>query len=242
MKRAVLLALVLVLALALVGCGQKTVEPDTVPLDESNQETIFIETPPPATPTPETTPPVVIVTPFPVPSVSPSPIPSQVTPETPTPEASPVATVAPTPDDYVGPTATEAEIAAGKAGYLSGDGVNLRAESNSHSRILDSFPYGTEFRILGYENGWAKVLVNGIVGYIYGGYVKEGMPANTPTTTTTTTTTTTNTAPATYNNNGNANVVVEAPNANTNGGPSYNQPYEPTVDEYGVASAVITFG
>ena len=239
MKRAVLLALVLVLALALVGCGQKAVEPDTVPLDESNQETIFIETPPPATPTPETTPPVVIVTPFPVPSVSPSPIPTQVTPETPTP--SPAATVAPTPDDYVGPTATEAEIAAGKAGYLSGDGVNLRAESNAQSRILDSFPRGTEFRILGYENGWAKVLVNGIVGYFAGNYVREGMPATT-TTTTTTTNTNTNTAPANYNNNGNANVVVEAPNGNTNGGPSYNQPSEPTVDEYGVASAVITFG
>ena len=224
MKRTAILALVLVLALLLAGCGQKTVEPDTVPLDESNQETIFIETPPPATPTPETTPPVVIVTPFPVPSTSPSPIPSQVTPETPTPEVSPVPTVAPTPDDFVGPTATEAEIAAGKAGYLSGDGVNLRAESNSSSRIL------------GYENGWAKVLVNGIVGYIYGGYVKEGMPANTPTTTTTTTT----------NNDGNANVVVEAPNGNattvTNNGGGNSSPSDPVVDEYGIASAVITFG
>ena len=237
MKRAVILVLVLVLALSLAGCGQKTVEPDTIPLDESNQETIFIETPPPATPTPETTPPAVIVTPFPVPSTSPSPIPSQVTPETPTPSVTPAATAAPTTtDNFVGPTATEAEIAAGKAGYLSGDGVNLRAESNAQSRILDSFAYGTEFRILGYENGWAKVLVNGIVGYIAGNYVKEGKA---PTTTTTTTTTTTN-------NNGNANVVVEAPNGNatvvTNNNGGYNAPSDPVVDEYGIASAVITFG
>ena len=184
MKKAVALVLVLTLALSLAACGltrksetvpeednQSAVVQDNQPADNTNPENnaaepgVAQQDPQPAVVTP-----AVVVTAFPAPSNTPAPTPT--VPPTPETTANPAASSAPTIKTKT--TATQEELNNAKEGYVSGDGVNMRDGIGTSAEVITSYPVGTKLQILGTENGWTKVSVNGTVGYIYSKYVATG--------------------------------------------------------------------
>lgn len=60
----------------------------------------------------------------------------------------------------------------GRIGVALGDGVNVRAAAGIDSNVVASVNYYETFSVLGWENGWYKVDVGGVVGYIREDYVK----------------------------------------------------------------------
>lgn len=60
-----------------------------------------------------------------------------------------------------------------KTGYVNVETVNLRKESNTTSEKLDSLKINTKVTILSEENGWYKVKVNDLTGYISKKYVSD---------------------------------------------------------------------
>ncbi len=178
MKKAVVLVLIVALALSLAACGlirksetvQETDTPNAALVTDDNSGTGTEnnanqggEQTQPAAVTP-----AVVVTAFPAPSNTPAPTPTVA----PTPEAA--STPAVTPGVKTKTTATEEELKNGKDGYVSGDGVNMRDGIGTSADVITSFPIGTKVLILGTENGWTKVSVNGTIGYIFSKYVAEG--------------------------------------------------------------------
>lgn len=204
MKRAAALALALVIALSLTACGlrrsetvqdEDTVQANVVTGDENstgeeNTGTVtvggaagsgqneIIDHSGAANQNVVITP-TVAVTPFPVPSNTPAPTPTVA----PTPGVSPTpnaaATPTPDPDVTIVPlaTATQAELNSAKAGYVNGNGVNMRAGVGTKTQILNTYNAGTNLLILGTQNGWTKVSVNGVVGYIWSEFVSTGNPS-----------------------------------------------------------------
>ena len=192
-RSAGLLLLVAVLVFSLAACGQRTVQEE--PVVEETKE-IVVETPPASpTPTPTPTPsvpPVAVTTvPMPMPSVSPT---VGIT-NTPEPEASDgtgaaVPTVSPSPSASPSPTPTpysyDAEFASTilpdgvtapentVEGYLNANGVNFRGGPSASAKIIGTFDSGTRVSILGTENGWTEVLINGVSGYVKSEYVSSG--------------------------------------------------------------------
>ncbi|MCR5145794.1 MAG: C40 family peptidase [Clostridia bacterium] len=53
-----------------------------------------------------------------------------------------------------------------KTMYVKPSGVNVRSESNTSSNIVDAIEMNTQVKVVGEENGWYKVEVNGVKGYI----------------------------------------------------------------------------
>lgn len=53
--------------------------------------------------------------------------------------------------------------------------VNLRAQSNTNSTILDVIPLGTRVYVIGdLASGWSQVVYNHQVGYVYSSYLMSG--------------------------------------------------------------------
>lgn len=52
------------------------------------------------------------------------------------------------------------------SGMITKNGVNFRAESNTNSQILAVLNSGTSVEILGTENNWYRIRVNGLTGYV----------------------------------------------------------------------------
>lgn len=53
--------------------------------------------------------------------------------------------------------------------------VNLRAQSNTKSTVLDVIPQGTCVYVVGdLANGWSQVVYNYQVGYVYSSYLMSG--------------------------------------------------------------------
>lgn len=183
MKKTVALILVLVLALSLAACGltrkSETVQPSpadgtlvtgndvqNTPADpNANNAAPGVEQSNPVVVTP-----AVVVTSFPVPSNTPAPTPTVA----PTPEANATPAVSATPGIQTKTTATQEELDNGRRGYVSGDGVNMRDGIGTKADVIASYAIGTPLLILGSENGWTKVSVNGVIGYIYSDYVEAG--------------------------------------------------------------------
>lgn len=190
---AAVLLLVFVLVFSLAACGQRNVQ--STPAVEETKE-IVVETPPASpTPTPTPTPsvpPVAVTTvPMPMPSVSPTvsitetPAPENATAAptaAPTASPSPSVTPSPTPTPYsydaafastiMPDTVTVPENAV--AGYINANGVNFRGGPSASARIIDTFDSGTYVDIIGAENGWTEVIINGIAGYVKSDYVVRG--------------------------------------------------------------------
>jgi len=103
-----------------------------------------------ATPEPE----VIEETPTPSPVATP-----EVTPE---PTAEPLVEATPTPEVTEEPEAiTEA------VGYINvSTYANLRKEPSTDATVLDTLLRNTEVKVLSEENGWSKVTVKGMTGYI----------------------------------------------------------------------------
>ena len=60
-----------------------------------------------------------------------------------------------------------------KVGYVNVESVNLRKESNTSSEKIDGLTKNTEVTILGEEDGWYKVKVNNLTGYISKKYISD---------------------------------------------------------------------
>jgi len=95
----------------------------------------------------------------------------EVTPE-PSPEATPVVTpeptVEPTITPEVTPVATEKPIQTEETvGYINvSTYANLRKEPSTEATVLDTLLRNTEVKVISEENGWSKVVVKGMTGYI----------------------------------------------------------------------------
>ena len=65
-------------------------------------------------------------------------------------------------------------------GYVNVTSVNVRAEANTTSEVIDSLSINTEVTILGEESDWYNVQVNGKTGYIATQYISnEKVPETT---------------------------------------------------------------
>lgn len=53
-----------------------------------------------------------------------------------------------------------------KTKYINSTTVNVRQEANTTSSIVTTVPINTEVQVYGEENGWSKVKVNNVEGYI----------------------------------------------------------------------------
>lgn len=60
-----------------------------------------------------------------------------------------------------------------KIGYVNVDTVNLRKDKSAESEKLDSLTKNTEVTILGEEDGWYKVKVKDLTGYISKEYISD---------------------------------------------------------------------
>ena len=204
-RSAGMLLLIAVLVFSLAACGQRTVQQpvESTPTVEPTKE-IVVETPPPSpTPTPTPTPsvsvpPVAVTTvPMPMPSVSPTvavtnePVPTDangnpITTASPTVSPSPSASPSPTPTPYSYDAAFASTIMPdsvtipenAEEGVINANGVILRGGPSASAVILDTFDIGTRVAILGMENGWVEVVVNGESGYIKSDYVTRGTYIN----------------------------------------------------------------
>jgi uncharacterized protein YraI len=105
--------------------------------------------------------------------------------------ASPTVSPSPTPSATTGTARTEvysadaafastinpdsANVPAGATnGYIVGNDVNFRGGPSASARLLGTYDSGTRVRILGTENGWTEVVINGVTGYVSSQYVSYG--------------------------------------------------------------------
>ena len=68
----------------------------------------------------------------------------------------------------------------GGYGYINANGVVLRGGPNGSAVILGTFDIGTIVAIIGVENGWTEVYIDGVMGYVKSEYVTHGVSANVP--------------------------------------------------------------
>ena len=197
-----LFLLIAVLVFSLAACGQRTVTEAPVesatPSVEPTKEVVVETAPPSPTPTPTPTPtvsvpPVAVTTvPMPMPSVSPTvavtnePVPTDANGNpitaSPTVSPSPSASPSPTPTPYSYDAAFASTIMPdsvtipenAQEGFINANGVILRGGPSASAVILNTFDSGTRVAILGIENGWTEVIVNGESGYIKSDYVTIG--------------------------------------------------------------------
>ncbi len=60
-------------------------------------------------------------------------------------------------------------------GYITGSSVRLRESPSMSAGILDELNSGTAVRITGVSDGWYRVIVNGMEGYVSASFVAEGI-------------------------------------------------------------------
>ena len=201
LQSAGLFLLIVVLVFSLAACGLRTVTESPVesatPTVEPTKEVVVETAPPSPTPTPTPTPtvsvpPVAVTTvPMPMPSVSPT-VAVTNQPVATDSAGNPVATAAVSPSPSVSPSPTPTPYSYDAAfassimpdsvtipdsaedGYLNSNGVNLRGGPSMSARVLGTYDSGTYAAILGTENGWTEVIINGDVGYVRSEYVNRG--------------------------------------------------------------------
>lgn len=103
-------------------------------------------------------------------------IPSQTTQPTSTPSAAP-SEIPGTGEEQ--PPATEtpqpSSVPAKESpGYISGNNVRFRSGPSMSSGIICELFYGNKVTITGYSGEWTAVIYNGVPGFVYSTYVKEG--------------------------------------------------------------------
>ena len=72
--------------------------------------------------------------------------------------------------------------ASGTAGTVKGNSVRLRSGAGLTYSVIGTYNNGTALTILSTENGWCKVVIGGVTGYMSADYVAQGTApaANTP--------------------------------------------------------------
>ena len=198
---AVLLMFCLIFTLA--ACGQRNSQPEATPPVEENKQVVVETAPPSPTPTPTPTPslPPATVTTVPMPMPSVSPTVSVTNSPSPDPAASPAVGASPAVSPSVSPSPTPAAAPVYSAdaafastiqpdtsllpantlpGYINANGVVLRGGPNGSAVILGTFDIGTIVAIIGVENGWTEVYIDGVMGYVKSEYVTHGVSANVP--------------------------------------------------------------
>lgn len=88
----------------------------------------------------------------------------------PNPEASSNPAVTPTPT----PEATQAPATEYKDAYIAGNNVRFRTQPTMTSSVICELFYGNPVSLITAHDGWAQVIYNDTVGYVYSDYVKEG--------------------------------------------------------------------
>ena len=68
------------------------------------------------------------------------------------------------------PTISETET---KIGYVSSDGLRVRKEPNTSSEEIDSLSKNAKLTIIGEEDGWYKIKIDGEIGYVSAKYVSD---------------------------------------------------------------------
>ena len=237
-RSAGMLLLIAVLVFSLAACGQRTVQPtvESTPTVEPTKE-IVVETPPPSpTPTPTPTPsvsPTVAVTNEPVPTdANGNPVASASPTVSPNPSASP----SPTPTPYSYDAAFASTIMPdsvtipenAEEGVINANGVILRGGPSASAVILNTFDIGTRVSILGMENDWVEVVVNGESGYIKSDYITRGTYVSSNVGTTAADYGT----GAVYIDDGTANGMVIVPNGPIGSGNHNTVPVTPAQEEY----------
>ena len=112
---------------------------------------------------PEVTPSPVVWTPAPTSAPTPVPTPTLI----PTPAPTPVPTPVPTP--YIPEITTTVSI----PGWINGNEVNFRELPGMGGEIITSYNRGKALTILGTENGWSKVQIDGVTGYVKAEYISD---------------------------------------------------------------------
>ena len=157
-KKIILCLTAVSLLLPLAGCGKRHLSPATEAWLYENMP--VVETPAPTaeavsvvwTPAPA-------VTPSPFPTFSPTPVP------TPFPTFSPTPAPTPAMQDFLSTTSRQ--------GWVNGRDVNFRKRPGMDAEVHTIVDFGKELTILGSQNGWTKVVIDGTVGYIKSEYVTE---------------------------------------------------------------------
>lgn len=60
-----------------------------------------------------------------------------------------------------------------KTGYVSAEGLIVRKEASTSSKELDSLSKNDKVEIIGEEDGWYKIKINGGIGYVSAKYVSD---------------------------------------------------------------------
>lgn len=165
-----LLLFVLLLSFLLAGCGRRSINPTV--------KAWLYEDVPSASPSPASsdnsgagteevspTPSPVVWTP--APTSAPTPVPTPVPAPDPTPAPTPIPTPSPAPAVADIPTTTNTP------GWISGNEVNFRELPGMEGKIITSYNRGKALTVLGSENGWSKVVLDGVTGYIKSEYVSD---------------------------------------------------------------------
>ena len=155
-QKTILFLLAAAAVFSLAGCGKRK-------LNSATEAWLYDEsTPaPPAAVSPTlesvvwTPAPTFLPTPSPVPTFSPTPMP----------------TFSPTPMPT--PSLQDFSATTSRQGWVNGDDVNFRKLPGTGSDVITSYDKGKELTILGTQNGWTKVLIDGVSGYIKAEYVTD---------------------------------------------------------------------
>lgn len=90
----------------------------------------------------------------------------------PNPEVTPTPNTTGTPTQT--PTPTQAPSAQYKDAYITGNNVRFRMQPTMTAGVICELFYGNPVQLITAHDGWAQVIYNDVVGYVYSDYVKEG--------------------------------------------------------------------
>lgn len=68
----------------------------------------------------------------------------------------------------------------GKSARIKVESLNLRAKANTSSKILTTLQRSDSFQVLSTSSGWARVFFQGIVGYVFEGYINYSGDSDEP--------------------------------------------------------------
>lgn len=98
-----------------------------------------------------------------------TPIPTATTAPTATPAPTPIPTTAPEETPTATPEPTVAYVA--QAVCIADEYVNIRAEAGKNADALGKLPAGKTANVISYDDGWANIEYDGIVGYVSRDYL-----------------------------------------------------------------------
>lgn len=79
----------------------------------------------------------------------------------------------PEPEPEPTPEPTPAPKPTSKTGYINSDSVNLRQKDSTSSDVIRKLKINTELKVVSEGSKWAKVEVNGTVGYVAKEYISD---------------------------------------------------------------------